>query len=115
VQDWSELSQVISKMPDQEKPETQNRIAEIRNQVIAQHMARTGQFEDAYRANYLIDAQLFDRELRKRSNIKTLITDPGSGTIKKGRIIALDGKLAGPDPVLDLANYLESLAKQLPP
>lgn len=114
VQEWSELSKIISKIPDQEKPETQNRITEIRNQVIGQHTARMGQFEDAYRANYLIDAQLFDRELRKRSNIKTLITDPGAGIIKKGHIWALDGKLAGPDPLLDLANYLESLAKQLP-
>lgn len=49
-------------------------------------------------------------------NIQALISDPGSGPfIAKGKPgWALEGKLAGPDPVGDLANYLESLAKQLP-
>jgi hypothetical protein len=78
--------------------------------------SRSDHFEDSFRANYLIDAQLLDKELRKRVNIQALITDPGSGPfIPKGKPgWALEGKLAGPNPVGDLANYLKSLAKQLP-
>jgi|HubBroStandDraft_6_1064221.scaffolds.fasta_scaffold405346_1 hypothetical protein len=76
---------------------------------MARIMSRSGKFEDLFQANYLVDAQLLDKELKKRVNIKALITDPGSGTILKGRIIALDGKLAGPDPIGDLAKYLDAL------
>jgi len=36
------------------------------------------------------------------------------GTIKKGGVIASDGKLACPDSLLHLANDLEFLAKQVP-
>jgi hypothetical protein len=81
---------------------------------MARIMSRSGKFEDSFQANYLVDAQLLDKELKKRVNIKALIADPGSGAILKGRIIALDGKLAGPDPIGDLANYLDALGKQLP-
>ena len=115
IKDWFDFQAIVEKMPDseKEKPGVQQRLKEIQNEVVVRIASRLGKFEDSFQANYLVDAQLLDKELRKRVNIKALITDPGSGTILKGRIIALDGKLAGPDPIGDLANYLDSLGKQL--
>jgi hypothetical protein len=116
VKEWLEFTEIVQKIPEEEraKPEVQKRLSVIQNEVLARKMDRYGKFEDAYQANFLVEAQMLDKELKKRVNIKALITDPGSGAILKGRIIALDGKLAGPDPIGDLANYLDSLGKQLP-
>jgi hypothetical protein len=86
TKEWQEFTEIIQKIPEEErtKPEVQKRLSVIQNEVLARKMDRYGKFQDAYQANFLIEAQLLDKELKKRVNIKALITDPGSGAILKG-------------------------------
>jgi hypothetical protein len=76
-------------------------------------VARHKYFETTFTNNFLTDAKLFNAALKRKVDPQAFIDLPVQE--QEEHIIALSGSVAGPDPLADLANYLEYLARQLPP
>ena len=68
------------------------------------------QYEQIYRSSIMADAAYARRELLSRIG--------GDGFLQpreKGKSIAIDGIMAGPDPIGESADYLEALVRRLSP
>jgi hypothetical protein len=120
-----ELSSKIRELDEKDRNERMRKMLQVRgdqakeqaiwNDENNRDLARYRRNADLFKSAYLVDAQLLNKELKQRAPPSALLEDLTSGT--RGRMtmyILDDGSLSGPDPVGELANYLEALAKQLP-
>lgn len=74
-------------------------------------LARRASFQRAFTDNFFADAQLLDQQLRKRCNPAALTLNAPPF---ERELLEHGGRLAGIDPIGDLATYLERLEKELP-